>query len=122
MWELPPRLVILTAWSRIRRARSVVSMAFLHFDETNVGIPRESFDLYIVDSNGVQQSLCFTGPNGVIQFVKRQDTTLRHSGNKVIDGALGRFVQVEVQEDQTQHEVRMFFDKPWNALARITLN
>ncbi len=114
MCELPPWLVILTAWSRIRRANSVVFMACLHSDEADIGIPRKTLNLDIIYTERVEQRLCFAWPN--------EDSVLRVAGHRVLPPELRNAAIHRLELPQGRFERRIALPAGRYSVRRLAEN
>src|ERR1700736_519101 len=124
-------LTIRTAWMRsfsaserssASVARRVVSATSANDGEGDVGIELDPLEPQVSDPQGLEQRPRLARPDRVVELVERQNRAARHPRHEDLERVPRRFVEIEVQEEQADHQVRMGLDEFRDGAHRIALD
>src|ERR671936_72780 len=95
--------------SRSRSSQSVTgrraSTTSGHYDKANVRVEIEALDGQVANADRFQQRHRLSGPEWVVQLIEGHDRALRHARKKCLQCHPGWLVQVEIEEEQADHQM-----------------
>ena len=73
------------------------------------------------DPKRIKKAQRLSRPDRIIQFIERKNCPLWHPWEKSLDGSFCRFVEVTVQKEEADHEMRMALQELRDGLCQIPL-
>src|SRR5438046_1916710 len=90
--------------------------------ERNLRLEREPFERERPDAESVNKRRSLAGPRTVVQLIERDDGALRHPRDESFDRAFRRLVEVEIQIQQRDDQVRILVEVLGNGTDRVALD
>src|SRR5262245_59152391 len=84
----------------------IASFTSVEARERNLRLERKSFELQRPNAERVEERGRLAGPGPLVQLVERHDGALRHPRDEVLERALRRLVQIEIEIQKRHDSVR----------------
>src|SRR5262245_30812317 len=100
----------------------IASFTSLEAGERDLRLEREAFELERADAERVEERHRLARPGAMVQLVERDDRALRHARDEPLDRALRRLVEIEVEIQQRDDQMRIALQVVGNRRQRIALD
>src|SRR3954462_10092240 len=100
----------------------IASFTSVEHSERNLRLKDESFELQRPDAEGVEQRRRLSRPGTMVQLVECDDGAPRHPSHELLDRAFRRLVEIEIEIEQRDDEVRIVLDVTRNGRQRVALD